>query len=264
MIFRITLLALLAVSAFASPQYSDNSQAPGVAPDADSLEQLQGFIEGNALTTEQMAAVAETLGGIVVYIFSYLFMGMIFLSYICGVIVLLIFKIMFGGFVPVATVGYGYQGGAMPEARSLGEYQRMGRVLQPYSANSNIDYNGQLGMYDKTIAFANRGVATGKYLYDVVMSPECQQYILCQASATFGDEQANNLRFKDVMRTVAAPLDYSKLDKGRSTFARAVNVGSATGECVTPNSSFNCPALEPAFGKMNDLLSFFGVRPARK
>lgn len=45
---------------------------------------------------------------------------------------------------------------------------------------------------------------------------------------------------------------------GRRDYARAVNKGALVGACEDRN--MDCPALHPAFTKMNDLLNYFGMR----
>ena len=51
---------------------------------------------------------------------------------------------------------------------------------------------------------------------------------------------------------------------GNQRMSRSVKVGDIPGACVPPDPSIDCPALEPAFGKMNDLLNHFGASAGLK
>lgn len=149
------------------------------------------------------------------YIFSYIFMAMVFVGYICGVLILMIFKIMFGGFMPAqpmqpmpsmpygaAVQMTGYPGATGRYAVET-EYHRDSRALAPFikSHPGKVDYSTvDKSLFDRTVSFVNRGYATGLYLYDLVMTPDCQQYMMCKATASIGEERANNLRMKDLLR----------------------------------------------------------------
>lgn len=288
----------------------DNPDNPPGVASSDGNDLINGFVQGNALTSQQIALLAEKLGGIVVYIFSYLFMAGVFLSYIFGVVVLMIFKIMFGAFIPVASIELGTQNAynlsmsstaapvqppsssaaplpgsssASPVYNSYGSidnsYQqqqrykreaamyetdyfgRQARALMPYAAgmdNENqLDYmDNDLGLFGRTKAFLNRGFATGMFMYDILKQPECQKYIMCSTSSTFREERSQNVRFRDMLRQLTPVVN--RVARSVDDLTQSVNIGAMSGRCHHP--TMNCPALQPAVHKMNELLKYMGVK----